>query len=285
MVFVLQRNCFPLAVRLRPGLSAAGAAVLVGFLLTATGCLSRRLARAEKALRKGDCALAARHFSRLSAEKNVAMRAFAQKAAAFCSNDQRQKSLPAAVFFYEESLSLLKGPAARKMKKALAGLLFHKLKNYERALKYYIELKNQAAGKEAASAERRRESFDLGYQISDGFRRLNKPRQALQEINQVLKRPSALDSRRREKAAVLKAGLLLTLRDYEKAIPFFREQIKNFPESADFFRRYLALVLEHQSRLASAARELEKISSGDPFLEKKIKDLTDRLNNRPGVSL
>ena len=250
------------------------------------GCLTRRLSLAEKALRKGDCALAARHFSRLSAD-SLKGRAFAQKAAAFCES---KKAFPAAVFFYEAGLSMMMKKQAdrkiaRKMKKKLADLLFYKLKNYEKALKYYIDLKNQALERGALSAEGRRERFDLGRQISEGFRLLNKPRQALQEINQILKQPSALDRRRQERAAVLKAGLLLTVRDYETAIPFFREQIKNFPESADFFRRSLALVLEHQARLASAAKELKKISAGDPFLEKKIKDLTDRLNNRPGVSL
>ena len=102
-------------------------------------------------------------------------------------------------------------------------------------------------------------------------------------MNKILQFRDTLKNR--EKAILLKSSLLIILKDYKTAVPFFREQIEKYPEKESFFRKYLALIFENQAKILSALKELERIKPSTPFLEKKIKDLRDRLDNQPGVPL
>lgn len=238
-----------------------------------TGCLSRLswFSKSEKSLSKGNCLQAAKYFSQIL-KPNPKRQKFALRAAESCES---QKAYPSALVFYEALLSEIKGEEAFRIKKKIAEILFYQIKNYEKALKYYDALLQRAKG--------RREQFNLGYQISECFYHLGKYSQALLEVNKILKFRDTLKNR--EKAVLLKSSLLVVLKDYKTAIPFFRKQIKKYPEKETFFREYLALVFENQAKILLALKELEQIKPSTPFLEKKIKDLRGRLNNQPGVAL
>ena len=238
-----------------------------------TGCFSRFswFSRAEKSLSKGDCPKAVKYFSRIL-KPNPRQKKFALKAAEAC---ERKKSYPSALFFYEALLQETKGKETVRIKRKTADLLFYQIKNYEKALKYYDALLQDAEGI--------REKFDLGYQISKCFYHLGKHSQALLEVNKILRFRDTLKNR--EKAVLLKSSLLMVLKDYKTAVPFFREQIKKYPKKETFFREYLALVFENQARILLALKELEQIKPSTPFLEKKIRDLRERLDNQPGVAL
>lgn len=245
--------------------------LFISFLLT--GCFSRVswFSKAERALSKGDCEQAAKHFSRLL-KLNLKQQKFALQAAESC---EKKKAYQPALFFYESLLPELKGEEALKIKEKIAEILFYQIKDYGKALKYYDALLQEAKGI--------REKFDLAYQVSECFYQLKKYSQALLEVNKILKFRETLKNR--QKAVLLKSSILIILKDYKTAVPFFKEQIKKYPEKEAFFRQYLALIFENQAKTLSAVRELEKIKPSTFFLEKKIRALKERLNNQPGVSL
>ena len=220
---------------------------------------------------KGDCKQVAKHFSRLL-KLNLKQQKFALQAAESC---EKKKDYQSALFFYEALLPEIKEEEALRVKKRIADILFYHIKNYEKALIYYDALLQEAKGI--------RDKFDLGYQMSECFYHLKKYSQALWEVNKILKFRATLKNR--QKAVLLKSSLLILLKDYETAVPFFREQIGKYPKKEVFFRQYLALVFENQAKILLALRELEQIKPSTPFLEKKIQDLKERLNNQPGVSL
>ena len=245
--------------------------LFVCFLLT--GCFSKVswFSKAKKSLSKGDCEQAVKHFSRLL-KLNLKQQKFALQAAESC---EKKKAYQSAVFFYETLLPEVRGEEALRVKEKIAEILFYQIKDYGKALKYYDALLQEAKGI--------REKFDLAYQISECFYQLKKYSQALLEVNKILKFRDTLKNK--QKAVLLKSSLLIILKDYKTAVPFFREQIEKYPEKEAFFRQYLALVFENQAKILSAVRELEKIKPSTLFLEKKIKALKERLNNQPGVSL
>lgn len=238
-----------------------------------TGCLSgfSWFSKSEKSLLKGNCLQAAKYFSRIL-KPNPKQQKFALRAAESCES---QKAYQPALIFYEALLPEIKGREAFRVKKKIAEILFYQIKNYEKALKYYYALLQQVKGI--------REQFDLGYQISKCFYHLGKHSQALLEVNKILKFRDTLKNR--EKAVLLKSSLLVVLKDYKTAIPFFRKQIEKYPKRETFFREYLALVFENQAKILLALKELERIKPSTPFLEKKIRDLRERLDNQPGVAL
>ena len=220
---------------------------------------------------KGDCKKAAKHFSRLS-KLNLKKQEFAFKAAQAC---EEKKAYFSALFFYETLLPEVKGKEALKIKQIVAGIYFYKVKNYETALRYYEELLK--GGKDP------REKFEAGYHISESFYQLKKYSQALLEVNKILALRASIKNR--EKAVLLKSSVLLALKDYERAVPFFKEQMKKYPEKEGFFRQYLAVVFENQAEFLPAIRELEKIKPSNSFLERKIKELYERLESQPGGKL
>ena len=244
--------------------------LLVCFLLT--GCFSRfgAFSRAESFFLRGDCEKAAKHFSRLS-KLNLKEQEFALKAAQTC---EEKKNYFPAVYFYEVLFPEVKEEKALKIKKIIAEIYFYKIKNHEGALKYYSAVLEQTEGT--------RDKFEAGYHISESFYRLKKSSQALLEINKILALRASLKNR--EKAILLKSSILMSLKDYEVAVPFFREQMEKYPEREAFFRQYLAVIFENQAKILSAIKELEKIKPSNSFLEKKIKELYKRLENQPGSS-
>lgn len=244
--------------------------LLVCFLLTS--CFSRfgAFSQAENFLLKGDCERAAKYFSRLS-KLSLKEQKFAFKAAQTC---EERKSYFPAVYFYEVLLSEVKEERALKIKKIIAGIHFYKIKNYEGALKYYSAILKHT--------KETRGKFEVGYHISESFYRLKKPLQALLEVDKILDLRASLKNR--EKAILLKSSILMSLKDYEAAVPFFREQMEKYPKREAFFRQYLAIIFENQTKILSAIEELEKIKPSNSFLEKKIKELYKRLENQPGVS-
>ena len=242
-------------------------------LLFLSGCFSRfgDFSKAERAFLKGDCRKAAQYFSRLS-KFSLKQRKFALKAARNC---EIAKDYFSALFFYEAFLSEVKGDEDLKITKTVAEMLFYKIQNYEKALKYYENLRKQT--------KKTKEQFEAGYHISECFHHLQKYLQALSEVDKILSlRVSHKD---RQKAVLLKSSVLMHLKDYETAVPFFREQIKEYPEKEEFFRQYLAFIFESQAKILAAIKELEKIKPSRPFLEKKIEALYKRLQRQPGVSL
>ena len=242
-------------------------------LLFLTGCFSRLrdFSRAERAFLRADCRKAARYFSRLS-KLDLNQQKFALKAAGEC---ERKKDYFSALFFYEVLLQEIGGIEALKVKKTVAKMLFYKMKNYQKALKYYGSLQKQAKGVT--------EQFEAGYHISECYHRLQKYFQALFEVDKLLS--LRVSPKYRQKAILLKSSVLMHLKDYEVAVPFFREQIKEYPEKEEFFRQYLAVIFESQSKILAAIKELEKIKPSRPFLKKKIEELYERLQRQPGVSL
>ena len=243
------------------------------FCFLLTGCFSRLedFARAKKFLLRGDCVKAARHFSLLS-KLNSKQQAFAFKAAGVC---EKKKDYFHSLFFYEALLTEITGEEALKIKRIVAALLFYKIKDYEKALGYYESLLKQARGV--------KEKFEVGYHISECFYRLQKYSQALFEVNKIL--PLRTSRKVRQKAVLLKSSILMHLKNFEAAVPFFREQIREYPEKEEFFRQYLAFIFENQANILAAIKELEAIKPSRPFLEKKIKALYERLRQQPGVSL
>lgn len=212
------------------------------------------------------------YFSRLKGW-NLKQEEFAFQAAAFCEKKGR---FSAALFFYETLLSEMgDNKKSFQIKKTVAGLFFYKLKNYQKAIVYYQDLLKRAKSE--------REKFDMGYHLSESFRHLKKPSQALFEVNRILSFRGSVKNRK--KAVLLKSSLLLSLKKYDEAEVFFRQQILKYPGQERFFRQYLALVFEHQFKTLAAIRELEKIKPSDAFVEQKIKALYERLENQPGLSL
>ena len=246
---------------------------LIGCCLGA--CFAKRgpFFRAEKFLKKGLCQESAIAFSNLP-KIGAREKAFVQKAARSCQN---RGAWSASLFFYEVLLKEEPDPqAAREIQKTAAHTAFYKLKNYETALRHY-----EALFKTARSLT---EKFDIGYQKAKCFSRLGKNSQALWEVEQILTF-FGVSKKQALKAVLLKASLLTSLEQYDKAVPFLKKGILEYPEKKDFFHRYLAFIFEKRGNILLSLKELEKMRPGGAFLRKKIQFLKNRMENRPGGGL
>ena len=154
----------------------------------------------------------------------------------------------------------------------LADLFFHKLKDHEKALKYYTSLLTRPL----EPGER----FFIQKHISESFFHLKKHNQALREVEKCFF--DGISIQQEKEAVFLKARILIEKKDFEQAISFFEKQIEKFPEEEAFFREYLAFTYEAKKDLLSAIKELEKIEPSSLFRKKKIQRLRERQNNQPG---
>lgn len=223
--------------------------------------------QARRKLRRGQCPESFRYFSYL---KNLTgkQKSFALKAGQLCE----EKDPQTAVLFYERWLRE-SGAASgdlQAVEEKLAGLSFYKTEDYGKAVFYYDRLLRKSPDPKSR--------FKNRYGLAESFFRLKKYSQSLLEVEKILKQPK-VSLKNRQKTLQLKGSLLMALEDYDKAIPFFKTQVEQFPESAGVFRKYLAIIFESQGRYFQAIEELRHLPG--PASEKKIQDLSRRLSQRP----
>ena len=215
----------------------------------------------------GNCKKAYQYFSytKQSAKKH---RRFALKAAEVC-----KKKEPFFTYsFYESALNNERDPELQiRLKKLLAEISFFNLKNYEKALHHYQDL--------FKVEESLKKKLQNQYQIIWSYIHLEKPSQALLEVERLLKQE--LSQKRRKTLSLLKGSLLLALEDNTGAQEFFQEQIQKHPSREAFYQEYLALLFEKQGKLLSAQEALEKIEKPSPFLKQKLKSLLKKIENQP----
>ena len=156
--------------------------------------------------------------------------------------------------------------------KKLAEVSFYKLKDYEKALKYYTVLLSwpQEPG----------ERFLFQYHLAKSFFYLEKHSQSLKEIEKCFFKGLSMEERKQ--ALILKARILMAKKRFEQAISFFNEQIVKFPEEESFFREYMAFIYESKKDFVSAVKELKKIDKASLFITNKIEKLMERQSNQPG---
>ena len=160
----------------------------------------------------------------------------------------------------------------KQWEKKLAELSFYKLKDYEKALKYYIKLLTRPL--------KPGEKFSIQYHIAGSYFHLKKYSQSLREIEKCFFQGISLSEEKQ--ASLLKGRIFIAQKQFEPAILFFEKQIKKFPGEEDFFREYLAFIYEAKKDFLSAVKELEKIEPPNAFTKEKIKHLLNRQNNQPG---
>lgn len=182
-----------------------------------------------------------------------------------------------AVFLFEKLLLSLKRikSAAREaveVEKKLAEISFYKTKNYEKALKYYIDLLKKPL--------ELKERFLFQKQVAESFLYLKKYEQALREINKCFFK--GISPREEKEAVFLKSRILVEKKAFDQALPFFESQIDKFPEEEKFFREYKAFIYEDKKDFLSAIEELEKVEPTNSFIKQKIWKLRERQNNQPG---
>lgn len=182
-----------------------------------------------------------------------------------------------ALFILERLLNRDKvtktAPAERKkLTRQLAETSFYKLKNYEKALKYYNALLKFSLKSE--------ECFSAQYHIAKSYFYLKKNSQALAEIERAFFKEISMEDRKR--ALALKGGLFMAQNQFDKALDLFQKQKKLFPDHKNFFREYMAFIYESQKNFSLAVQELEKIEKPSLFILSQIERLKERLNNQPG---
>ena len=223
--------------------------------------------QSRRKLNQGQCSESFKHFSYLKTLTNK-QKSFALKAGRDCED----KNPKIAVLFYERWLKEQSAPSrtVRATEKKLAWLSFYKINDYEKAVFYYDRLLNQNPFGE--------DWFENQYGLAESFFKLKKHSQSLLEVEKILKR-NHLPLKNKQKALQLKGSLLMALGEYDRAIIFFKNQAEQFPERAEIFLKYLAIIFETQGRYQLAIEELKKISN--PAAEEKIRTLTRRLARRP----
>jgi len=193
------------------------------------------------------------------------------------SNCLKEGKEQRSVFILEWLLEKLKTQESRvaeikKQEKKLADLFFYKIKNYERALKYYVRLLTRPLNPE--------EKFYIQYHIAESYFHLKKFSQALIEVDKCFFKGISLS--KEKQASLLKGRIFIAQKQFAPAVLFFEKQIEKFTEEGDFFREYLAFVYEAKKDFLSAIKELEKIDQPNTFIREKIKRLLNRQNNQPG---
>lgn len=193
-------------------------------------------------------------------------------------NCLEENEITKALFVFERLLKESKRQNAgtmeiKKWEEKLAGLFFYKIKNYEKALKYYTELLKKPLSLE--------ERFSVQYHIAESFFHLKKYSQALRELEKCSFKEMSL--KQEQTANFLKGRIFIAKEQFEQALLFFEEQIEKFPKQESFFREYLALIYELKKDFVSAAKELEKIDPQSVFIKQKIKRLSERQSKQPGA--
>ena len=224
--------------------------------------------QSRRKLNQGQCFESFKHFSYIKTLTNK-QKSFALKAGRDCED----KNPKIAVLFYERWLKEQQSSPSREVRiaeKRVAWLSFYKVNDYEKAVFYYDRLLSQKPFGE--------DWFENQYGLSESFFKLKKYSQSLLEVEKILKQPP-LPLKNKQKALQLKGSLLIALGEYDRAITFFKNQVEQFPESAEIFLKYLAIIFETQGQYQLAIEELKKISN--PAAEEKIRALTRRLARRP----
>ena len=189
----------------------------------------------------------------------------------------KKNKIELAVFIFEKLLRESKTPRGslkeiKKWEKTLANLAFYKVKNYEKALKYYILLLTRPLEPG--------EKFFIQLNVAESFFHLKKYSQALREVEKCFFKGLSIEQKKQ--ALVLKGRIFIAEKQFKKAVELFEKQIVEFPEEENFFREYLALIYEGQKDFLSAIKELEKIQPPRSFVQQKIRRLIERQNNQPG---
>ena len=192
-----------------------------------------------------------------------------------CLKQQKPKQ---AVLLLEQLLKIaqrqkLSLKEKKQVAKKLAEISFYKLKDYEKALKYYTFLLNgpQEPG----------ENFLFQYHLAKSFFYLEKYPQSLREIEKCFFKGLSIEERKQ--ALILKARVFMVQKQFEQALLLFKKQIIKFPKEEAFFREYLAFIYESKKDFLSAVKELEKIDKPSRFITNKIKRLMERQSNQPGL--
>ena len=192
-------------------------------------------------------------------------------------NCLQKEKFSEAVFLFEKLLLNLKRNQdsiveIKKVEKKLAEISFYKTENYEKAIKYYVDLLKKPIKLE--------EKFFFQKQISESFLYLKKYEQALKEVNKCFYKEISL--KEKKEAVLLKSRILIEKKAFEQALSFFEKQMDKFPEEEAFFREYRAFIYETKKEFLSAIEELEKIEPTNLFIKKKIQKLRERQSNQPG---
>ena len=189
-----------------------------------------------------------------------------------------QTALRLYIFLLKESKKEQDRDKILFFEEAIADLSFSRLKNYEKALKFYVRL----LGRDLPLKKK----ISIRMRIAESFFMLNRPSQTLRELKKIEGLPLSPHTERQK--LFLKARALARMEDdKDKAVSFFQKLMKKYPEQADFFREYLAILHEGQKDFAPAIEELEKIKapSGKSWTQEKIRRLRERQKNQPGIEI
>ncbi|MGI9549205.1 MAG: tetratricopeptide repeat protein [Bdellovibrionales bacterium] len=203
---------------------------------------------------------------------------FAYKAAALCL-EKYKKPIAAALFYERLLLEQLNAPEIlsfkekKEVESSLAEIYFYDLKSYRKAIRYYKE--------SLEFTPYPKKKYQYQYQIAKSFFLLHKYEQSLRELQGISKKLLSLEDR--ASIDILKSSIYIAQKNFKKAIPFLKQQIKKYPHKKSLFRESLALIYEEKKQFRLAIRELEKISPPTPFVRQKINWLYDRFRNQPGV--
>ena len=222
--------------------------------------------KTQRFLKKGKCLQAYESFSLLAWDEKK--KDFLFKAAKKCE----KKDLKTALLFYKKILTHSQNTKEKiQIQKKLA-YSYSKLKDHRQALSYYEIL--------FLASQTKEEKFKIKYKMSLSFLALKKYEQALLEIDKALKTKPSLKTEK--EALLLKGRIFIAKGDSKKAISFFKNKIKEFPQFANFFRKYLAFLFEEKGEIRLSIEELEKIHPQTSFSQNKINRLYERLKNQPG---
>ncbi|MCB0391732.1 MAG: tetratricopeptide repeat protein, partial [Bdellovibrionales bacterium] len=127
--------------------------------------------------------------------------------------------------------------------------------------------------------------FDYKFRIAKAFYYLNKFKQSILEVEEILKK--TLSQEQNFSVRLFRANVLLIKKDFAEAMEEFEKLLVEFPERAqkENLGLVVAVAYEDMNEFDKAITTLEKIKSNadDPnFIEIKIKRLKERIANQPG---
>ncbi|MCB0356317.1 MAG: tetratricopeptide repeat protein, partial [Bdellovibrionales bacterium] len=234
--------------------------------------------RAQEAIRAGDYKKAVFHYKRVikkSPEKPIALTAANEAAKISILN---VKDFFSAINLLEFIVLYSKNEMERiNAQEKIAYIYFERLNDYENAIKEYSKLIALTAQK----AQR------IGYQfnVAKSFYYLNKFTQSVFELDSILE--EKLTEEQNFTIRLFKANVLITKKDFEKAINEYEFLLEKFPEKAaqEKLALIVAVAYEDMNEFEKAIETLEKLKpkAEDPqFIDIKIKRLQERISNQPG---
>ncbi|MCB9027163.1 MAG: tetratricopeptide repeat protein [Bdellovibrionaceae bacterium] len=163
-----------------------------------------------------------------------------------------------------------------KAQEQIAFIYFDRLNDYESAIKEYSRL--------LALPLENLKKIEFKFKVAKAFYYLNKFSQSVLELDSLLKQK--LTDEDVFAVRLFKANVLLTKKDFDRAIEEYELLLEEFPEKSvkEKLDLVVAVAYEDKNEFHKAIETLEKMKekSEDPdFIEIKIKRLKERISNQP----